>query len=141
MVLKAAMNKTLIPDMNRLLFLILGIAILSSCEKETYVDYYIDNQSSTILTADGSNIIHSADIDKTVNPGERVDLANWSKRGKQTDLFEPTVIFGTDLTITNESGDTLRKDYKSISNWSSEVDEKRAVASHEYILIIKDSDF
>ena len=69
------------------------------------------------------------------------DVAVWSKRGKQTEYFEPTAMFGNDLVITNASGDTLTKDYKVLSNWTSEVDDQRAVASHEYILVITDADF
>ena len=35
--------------MKQLSFLFLTVIFLSSCEKETYVDYYIDNQSSSII--------------------------------------------------------------------------------------------
>lgn len=121
--------------------LFLAIILLSSCEKETYLDYYIDNQSSSVIAVDGSNIIHSTDIDQTINPNEKKDVATWSKRGKQTDYFEPTAMFGNDLIITNALGDTLTKDYKLLSNWTTDVDDQRAVASHEYILVITDADF
>lgn len=127
--------------MKQVSILIFTLFILSSCEKETYLDYYIDNQSSSVITVDGSDIIHSSDIDQTINPNEKKDVATWSKRGKQTDYFEPTSIFGNNLVITNASGDTLTKDYKLLSNWITKVDEKRAVASHEYILVITDADF
>ena len=127
--------------MKQLSFLFLSVIFLSSCEKETYVDYYIDNQSSSAIIVDGSDIIHSTDIDQTIEPNVKKDVAAWSKRGKQTDFFEPTAMFGNDLVITNASGDTLTKDYKLLSNWTSDVDDQRAVASHEYILVITDADF
>lgn len=127
--------------MKQLSFLFLTVIFLSSCEKETYVDYYIDNQSSSVISVDGTNIIASSDIDKTINPNERKDVAVWSKLGKQTDFFEPTSMFGNDLIITNASGDTLAKDYKFLSNWTADVDEQRTVANHEYILVITDADF
>lgn len=127
--------------MRQVSILILALFFLSSCEKETYLDYYIDNQSSSVITVDGSNIIHSTDIDQTINPNEKKDVASWSKLGKQTDFFEPTAMFGNDLVITNATGDTLIKDYKLLSNWTSEVDDQRAVASHEYVLVITDDDF
>ena len=127
--------------MRQVAILIFALFFLSSCEKETYLDYYIDNQSSSVITVDGSDIIHSTDIDQTINPNEKKDVAAWSKRGKQTDYFEPTAMFGNDLIITNASGDTLAKDYKLLSNWISDVDEQRAVASHEYIIVITDADF
>ena len=127
--------------MKQLSFLFLTVIFLSSCEKETYVDYYIDNQSSSVISVDGTNIIASSDIDKTINPNERKDVATWSKLGKETDYFEPSSMFGNDLVITNASGDTLTKDYKLLSNWTSDVDDQRAVASHEYILVITDADF
>ena len=127
--------------MKQLAILFFAISILSSCEKETYLEYYIDNRSSIAINVDGSNIIHSTEIDQTINPNEIKDVASWSKRGKQTNYFEPSVMFGNDLIITNASGDTLTKDYKLLSNWTTDVDDQRAVASHEYILVITDADF
>ena len=127
--------------MKQVSILFLAVVLLSSCEKETYLDYYIDNQSSSVITVDGSDIIHSTDIDQTIKPNLKKDVAAWSKRGKQTDFFEPTAMFGSDLVITNVSGDTLTKDYKLLSNWTSDVDDQRTVASHEYILVITDADF
>ena len=127
--------------MRQVSILIFALFFLSSCEKETFVDYYIDNQSSSVISVDGTNIISSSDIDKTINPNEKKDVAFWSKRGKQTDFFEPTSMFGNDLIITNNSVDTLAKDYKLLSNWTSDVDDQRTVANHEYILVITDADF
>jgi hypothetical protein len=127
--------------MKQLSFLFLTVIFLCSCEKETYVDYYIDNQSSTIISVDGENIIASSQIDKMIKPSEKKDVTAWSKRGKETDYFEPTSMFGNDLLITNATGDTLTKDYKLLSNWTSDVDDQRALASHEYVLVITDTDF
>ena len=127
--------------MRQVSILIFALFFLSSCEKETFVDYYIDNQSSSVISVDGTNIIASSDIDKTINPNEKKDVAFWSKRGKQTDFFEPTSTFGNDLIITNNSVDTLAKDYKLLSNWTSDVDDQRTVANHEYILVITNADF
>lgn len=127
--------------MRQVSILIFALFFFSSCEKETFIDYYIDNQSSSAISVDGTNIISSSDINKTINSNEKMDVAVWSKRGKQTEYFEPTAVFGNDLVITNASGDTLTKDYKLLSNWTSEVDDRRAVASHEYILVITDADF
>ena len=127
--------------MRQVSILIFALFFLSSCEKETFVDYYIDNQSSSVISVDGTNIIASSDIDKTINPNEKKDVAFWSKRGKQTDFFEPTSMFGNDIIITNNSVDTLAKDYKLLSNWTSNVDDQRTVANHEYILVITDADF
>ena len=33
------------------------------------------------------------------------------------------------------------KDYKLLFNWTWDLDEKRTVVSHEYILVITDADF
>lgn len=127
--------------MKQLSILIFTIILFSSCEKETYLVYYIDNQSSSVITVDGSDIIHSSYINQIINPNEKKDVATWSKLGKQTDYFEPTSIFGNDLVITNASDDTLTKDYKLLANWTADVDDQRAVASHEYVLVITDADF
>ena len=54
--------------MKQVSILFLAIFFFSSCEKETYLDYYIDNQSSIVINVDGSDIIHSTDIDQTIKP-------------------------------------------------------------------------
>ncbi len=127
--------------MRKVSILIFALFFISSCEKETVLDYFIDNQSSSVISIDGTNIIASSDIDKTINPNEKKDVAAWSKLGKQIDFFEPTSMFGNDLIITNASEDTLKMDYKLLSNWTSDVDDQRTVANHEYILVITDADF
>ena len=121
--------------------ILLSILFFSSCEKETYVDYYIENQSSSVINVGGSDIIHSTEIARTINPNEDRNIATWSKRGIQTDLFEPTAIFGNSLVITSASGDTILKDYKILENWTSDVDDNRNVAEHKYFFVVKDSDF
>ncbi|NNC95412.1 MAG: hypothetical protein HKN92_07605 [Chitinophagales bacterium] len=120
---------------------ILGSLLFSSCEKETYVDYFIDNQSSGTISFFGSNIIHSTYINNSINSGQKKRVSGWSKRGKETGYFEPVTMFGNDLIITNSIGDTLIRDYKLLSNWSSNVDDQRAIARHEYVFIIIDADF
>lgn len=127
--------------MKQVSILFLTMIFLCSCEKVTYVDYYIDNQTSSIIEVEGLNIIASSEIEKTINPSEKKDVAAWSKRGKETDYFEPTSMFGNILLITNAAGDSLKKDYKLLSNWTSDISNQRAVASHEYVLIITDADF
>ena len=121
--------------------LILGTILLSSCEKETYINYYLDNQSSFEVVVDGTDIIHSIEVDKTIPVNEKKIISQWSKRGLETDLVEPTTMFGNDLVITNSSGDTIQKDYKVLSNWQSRVDDQKKTASHNYILVVRDIDF
>ena len=64
--------------MKRVSILFFATIFFSSCEKETYLDYYFDNQSSSVTTVNGSDIIHSSDIDQTINPNEKKDVATWS---------------------------------------------------------------
>jgi hypothetical protein len=124
-----------------LIFLLLVTSFLSSCEKETFIDYYIDNQSSTSIYIDGTDVIHSVDIDHTISENEKMKITNWSKRGIQSELFEPTKMFGNDLLIINSNSDTLQKDYKLLSNWQYIVDDERKTVSHDYILLVTDADF
>ena len=121
----------------------LGVVSLffSSCEKETYIDYYIDNQSSNSITLDGTDIIHSTDLNYTILASEKKKITNWSKRGLQTTLFEPSSMFGNDLLILNANGDTLQKNYKVLSNWQNHLDNQKKTISHEYILVVTDADF
>ncbi len=127
--------------MRQLPILFLTIILFSSCEKETFVIYSVENQSSSFIRIVGSDIINSFSIDETIEQNKKKDVANWSKLGKETDYFEPTSMFGDNLIITNASGDTLTKDYRLLSNWTSDVDNQRAVANHGYILVITDADF
>lgn len=121
-----------------LITLLIGCA---SCETETYVDYFIDNQSSTTITVEGSNIISSIGISEAIASGERKIIASWSKLGKSKEIFEPESMFGTDLIITNSEGDTLLKDFKELDSWVVKVNEERWTATHDYTLEIMDTDF
>lgn len=127
--------------MKKITFILITLFALSSCEKETFVNYFIDNQSTSTITVNGSDIIHSTTINHSISEGEIKEVSSWTKRGKETDYFEPVTMFGEDLIITNSTEDTLTKDYKLLSNWTSDVDDNRTVANHEYILVITDSDF
>ena len=119
----------------------MGLVLLSSCEKETYVEHFIENRSTSTITVNGTDIIHASGVDHAIPAGQKVAISSWTKRGKQTDLFPPTMMFGDDMIVTNASGDTLTKDYTNLSNWSADVEDKRATASHDYVLIISDNDF
>lgn len=130
--------------MNRFsqLILLMGIAMMSiSCEKVTDVKYTIDNQSTSEVQIDGFNVIYSEEIEDSVESGFTKTIATWQKRGKELDFFEPSSMFGDDLVITNGEGDTLIRDYRTLSNWQSNIDDERTVASHHYVLVLSDSDF
>ena len=129
------------PIMKKITFLLITLFALSSCEKETFVDYFIENQSTSTITVNGSDIIHSTRIDHSISEGEKKEVSSWTKRGKEIDYFEPVSMFGEDLIITNSNGDTLTKNYKLHSNWTSNVNDSRTTAEHEYILVVTDSDF
>ncbi len=128
-------------SLKQLCLLVFGLVLLSSCEKEAYIDYFIDNQSSVKITVNGNEIIHSTDIDEIIQANERKHISSWQKYGNETDWFEPTSIFGNDFIIANASGDTLIKDDKLLEHWSADVDNARAVATLEYVLLVTDSDF
>jgi hypothetical protein len=127
--------------LKQLTFLFLATIGLTSCEKETFIEYYIHNQSTSSIVIDGTDIIYSTDINQIVASNEKIKISNWSKRGLQTELFEPTTMFGYDMLIINGNGDTLQKDYKIVSNWLTHVEDQRKTASHVYILEVTDADF
>ena len=131
------MSKTLF----QFAFLLIIPLSFCSCETNTYVDYYLDNQSSSAIFVSGKSIVHNNEVEKTILTFEKKSIASWGKFGKQTDLFEPSMFFGDDLIITNAQGDTLAKDYKLLDNWLSAVSEERAVANHHYTLVVTDLDF
>lgn len=128
-------------NMTKYIFLFVIAISFMSCERETYYDYAVANNSSTTITLNGSDIIHSTTIDESIEAGNTKTISTWSKLGKTTDVLVPTSMFGDDLIIVNANGDVLQKDYKLTENWETTVDDKRATADHKYILTITDVDF
>ncbi len=123
------------------IFAFIAFISLVSCESETYVNYTINNESTKTIYVQGNDIIHALAISDTIASGNNLLVASWSKRGKETNYFEPTSIFGEDLVIVNSDGDTMTKDYKLLSNWSANVDDAKYVATHDYNLYVSDTDF
>ena len=124
-----------------LVYSMLLLFVFSGCESETTVSYYIDNQSSGAIKVEGSNFVYATAINQIIPPNEKKDIGSWSKFGSQTHFFEPITMFGDDLVITNMAGDGLVKEYRELSNWTTEIAETRFEAAHEYTLVITDADF
>lgn len=124
-----------------LVYSVLLLIVSSGCETETTVSYYLNNLSSSEIKVEGSNIIYATTINQIISPNEKKDIGAWSKFGSQTTFFEPITLFGDDLVITNVAGDTLVKEYRKLSNWTTEITETRFEAAHEYTLVITDADF
>lgn len=123
--------------MKYLAFTLFLIGALTSCEKETYYEYFLDNKSSSNITITGNDLL----TDNSINSNENSKMAIFSHRSKTTEPNNPASVLGNDLVITNAAGDTLKKDYKLISNWTSSIEDNRATASHKYTLSIVDADF
>lgn len=119
----------------------LALISLTACETETYVDYYLANGTADTLVVSGKNIILSEEINEMVMPYETIQLSNWSKRGKETAAFKPEIMFGTDLLIRKQQGDTLKKDYLKLGNWDFELSESSGTANHDYTLEAGPEDF
>lgn len=127
--------------LTNLIFLISGLALFSSCEKETVFSYHLDNQSSYKVFIQGKDVIHSLPINDSINTDAKKEVVSWSKRGKQTEILQPKMILGSDLIIANTLGDTLTKNYRIFDNWTYEINDNRSVAVHKYILTITNEDF
>ncbi len=130
-----------IMGMKILLISVLSLLLFSGCETATDVYYNVQNESAQTLLVTGNDIIHSIEIRDTLYSNTEKSIANWSKRGKETDYFEPVSIFGQSLLIRNILGDTLKKDVKLLSTWSASVEENGRTAVHQYVLQLTDSDF
>ncbi len=115
--------------------------LLSSCETDTNLDYYVENLSSTEIHVLGKNIIRASEIDTKIEVNSRTNIASWYKRGKQTDPFEPKSVLGEELIIINANGDTAKTDFSLMSNWTYDIKERGASANHQYHLSITDVDF
>lgn len=122
-------------------FLVAFILTFTACETETFIDYYVENRASSIIYVYGKDLVHATMINDSLLPGKTMMIAGWRKWGKKTDSFDPKDMFGNTLVITNAVGDSCQKDHGLVSNWRTEIDEKRAVADHKYTLVINNADF
>jgi hypothetical protein len=128
--------------MKYLKFGILGIAfILSSCESETILYYYLHNNTDGTVTVSGQNVISNATIDIAVEPKTTVEIGTWSKLGKETDVFTAKSIFGSGLEIKNDRAEVCTKDYLYQENWILELEDDQFVATHSYTFSVSEQDF
>jgi len=116
------------------------LLLLSSCESETDVTYYVENRSSQTVNLSGRDLIHSSDVSETIASSETVAFMNWSKLGKDATIFEPADVF-SDLRIVNEGGDTANTNFQDLNQWEVNVEESRFMAIHQYTWVITDADF
>ncbi|MCB0835377.1 MAG: hypothetical protein KDD63_11575 [Bacteroidetes bacterium] len=124
-------------------FILLLAGLVSSCfsEYRTFIDYSIQNNSTSVITLSGSEIIHARNLDQTINPGDKVVLTEWTRMGRSIGQIEPSLIFGEDLVILNATGDTLKKDFHDGKNWVQDLSTTRETATHKYEFEILDRDF
>lgn len=127
--------------MKKGLILIVMVLALISCEKETFVEYRIDNQTSGKLIVSGTNHVNGLSIYTQLLSGERSQIAIWSKRELLTDALEPIVTFDYDLSITKANGATTTKNYLTLSNWTADIQNDKKSSDHVYTLVLTDDDF
>jgi hypothetical protein len=121
-----------------LIFLLLAIGLVA-CEKETYVNYWVENKTAAPIRVTDSQ--RTPAIYDTIIPANTTVICHWRIRGKTTNAFNPATTFGNSLFITNANGDTLKKDYKKITNWYTDVKTTSGTATHQYTLTVNDADF
>ncbi len=121
-------------------FLMTMAFVISSCESETSISFYIDNMSSSTVTVSGL-VVPSNQFNHTIPPQEKERIFGQSSFGIRTKRPEPEFYLGEDFTVTNSKGDTLVKDFRSQSNWTWEMKERKWWVSHEEVMTIADSDF
>ena len=116
---------------------------LISCSQDvrTFIDYSIQNNSSTVITVYGADKIHLKELNQNINPGEKVMLTEWTRMGRSVQIFEPEIIFSDTLYILNGNGDTLKKDFWHSAFWEQNLNATRETATHNYVFEIGDKDF
>lgn len=121
---------------------LMGLAfVLSSCEQETYISFYIDNMSTSTVTVNGLEVPQTNQFNHTISPQERGLISHHSSHGLFTAEPEPGFYLGEDFVLINSKGDTLVKDYRSQSNWTWELEEHKWWVSHEQVMTVRDLDF
>lgn len=128
--------------MNKQRIAILGLyLLLSSCDKESRLEYFVENRSSTTIEVQGVNRITVSPILVTLEPGENQSILTWRKLGKEEEAFQAQSVFDEGFLILNAFGDTCQLNPYALDNWVFSLEESRSVASHDYTLFIGDEDF
>lgn len=122
-----------------LVLILLAIGVVS-CEKNTYVEYVIDNQSSGSIIVEGYNLEAALPINTEIFSDDNSQIAIWSERKLISDALDPVVTLGTDLVIT-KNGVTTTVDYTQLSNWTVDIQEEKRTANHVYTLVLTNNDF
>ena len=120
--------------------LVLTIAI-TACQKDTHVEYRIDNQTSGVITVTGWNYGDGLPINTSIKYGDYSQIAIWSERELVTDPYDPSLTLGNDLVIKNANGVTTTKNYLITENWTVDIQNDKKSADHIYTLTITSSDF
>ena len=116
---------------------------LTSCFQEirTFIDYSVQNNSSTPISIIGSDNIHAKNLNQLIIPGQKMTVTTWTRMGRSIEFFEPEIIFSDTLLILNANGDTLKKDFWKKKNWEQDISTTRETATHKYIFEVQDKDF
>lgn len=112
-----------------------------SCEKETYVTYFVKNEASERIYLNFESLVHGNAMKDTIDVNETKVIVGWKHFGKDTGVIDPASMFGDNFNAIIESGTELKSEVLSANRWSAKIENHRAVADHNYTLTLSDSDF
>ncbi len=124
--------------------MLLAIAtLMTSCEGNTDRDWIIKNNSSTKIDVTATLVFNSSTVSETIDSDISKTLTITNQLGGSERAQLPDEAFSS-FIITNENGDTFKKDFALPENWMTTIEQVKKVPSlyeHEYILEVNDEDF
>ncbi len=122
--------------------LIVTTLTLPGCEGNTTYEAVADNRTETGIRIKAEPAVGET-TDTVLMPGASITLYIWDKRGGSSDPANPSGFFRS-LTITNQQGDTVTRDYTLMENWEMEIEHRKKVPSdyyHRYTFVAGPGDF
>jgi hypothetical protein len=119
------------------------LIILFACNGTTDAEWSIENQSSATIDFSYKKHLYPYDINGSLKQGEKRIIQISSEDKASQDPLVPYDVF-SDMKITNEQGEPMKKDWVDNNNWEIYIEETQTSPSKQlqtYKLVVKDQDF
>jgi uncharacterized membrane protein YcgQ (UPF0703/DUF1980 family) len=126
----------------KLLFLVATLSLFACQKSRTDRTWIVQNSSSSAIQVNATNN-YGVVITANIEVGKSSTLSVDSKEEATTTVTNPGSKFRS-ISITNANNETFKKDYMIETNWEANVEQTKKHPkkySHEYKLVVKDTDF
>ncbi|SFT44455.1 hypothetical protein SAMN05216474_0604 [Lishizhenia tianjinensis] len=120
--------------------LLIGLGF-ASCKDEMNIDYVIENASQESIFVKGEDQLKGESIDVEIGANQDMVIANYYDKDKEVTAYEPKVVLGCEMIVTNASGDTMTTLYTDESIWQKTKSKDGDDTDITYSLFLTESDF